>query len=377
MVNQPQRKNVSLKSVLAALLDEQNPFPHSYLRHLSDLEHKDLAALESVWPNLSANRRLQLLEDLAEIAQNDTLVMFDNVARMALTDPEARVRAAAVDMLDQDEDPRLAEKLLEMLRDDPAPAVRAEAAAALGPFVYRGELEELDQTLHHRIEDHLLQVLAGNDEKQVRRNALEALGYSGRTEVPDLLRSAYTSGDDEWLVSALSAMGRSADTSWEPDVKRMLRHGNSEVQFEAVRAAGELSLDSTRRILLDLLEEEVQDSEVRSAIIWSLSQIGGEEVRETLENLQEETEDDDEFELLLDALDNLTFTEDVGGFDLFDFDELGKANRPIDDIQSYLDSAGELDEGQDAGNRTTGEGEDEVTKGTGRKRHPPKNSSKD
>ena len=376
MVNQPQRKNVSLKKVLAALLDETTPLPHSYLRHLSDLEPLDLAALESVWPNVPTSRRVELLEELSEMAQNDTLVMFDSVARMALTDSDPRVRATAVGMLDQDEDPALAEKLLLMLHDDPVAAVRAEAASALGMFVYRGELEELDEELHHRIEDHLLRVTGGEDEKQVRRNALEALGFSGRSEVPDLLRSAYTSGDNEWLISALFAMGRSADQSWEADIKRMLRHGNGDVQFEAVRAAGELGLESTRRILLDLLEDEVQEFEVRAAVIWSLSQIGGDEVRETLETLQDETDDDDEFELLSDALDNLTFTEDIGGFDLFDFHELGEANRPIDDIEAYLSSA-DLEEDDGDSNRTGGEGEDEVTKNGGRKRHRPSKPGKD
>ena len=63
---------------------------------------------------------------------------------------------------------------------------------------------------------------------------------------------------------------------------------------------------------LGALEEEAQDSEIRAAIFWSLSKIGGEEVRETLETILEETEDEEEVEILEEALDNLSFTEDVG-----------------------------------------------------------------
>ena len=73
-------------------------------------------------------------------------------------------------------------------------------------------------------------------------------------------------------------------------------------------------------MLLDLLEEEAQDPELRYATIWSLSQIGGEQVRETLEELLEETEDEEEAEWLENALDNLTLTETGQNMNLLDID---------------------------------------------------------
>ncbi len=60
-----------------------------------------------------------------------------------------------------------------------------------------------------------------------------------------------------------------------------------------------------------MLEEGVEDDEVRMAVIWALSKIGGEDVRETLEQLMEETDDEDEAELIEEAIDNLFFTERV------------------------------------------------------------------
>jgi hypothetical protein len=67
-----------------------------------------------------------------------------------------------------------------------------------------------------------------------------------------------------------------------------------------------------------LAEEEEPD--ITSAVIWSLSQIGGEDVRTYLENLLDQTDDDDQIEFLEDALDNLAFTEDLDRFDLLAFD---------------------------------------------------------
>jgi hypothetical protein len=72
-----------------------------------------------------------------------------------------------------------------------------------------------------------------------------------------------------------------------------------------------------------MLEEE-DDEDVMSAVIWSLSQIGGEDVATYLEAVLAETEDDDLIDFLEEALDNLAFTEDLNRFDLLavDPDEL-------------------------------------------------------
>ncbi len=338
-MNRPQKKNVPLEQVPAALLDEQNVFPPAYLHQFSDLEGANLEALRSVWPQVKAHRRLALLEDLEDLAEADTLVSFDNVARMALQDPDPRVRAVAIRLLWEDEDPRLTPIFIQMMEHDEDAGVRAAAAAALGLFVYQGEVEEIPAETLHQVEESLLRVLGdlapgkagpgapvstGPDESLVRRRALESLGYSGRKEVPGLIQAAYDSTDTDWTASALFAMGRSADEAWASDVLRMLRYPKANVQIEAVRAAGALALERARRTLLDLLDEEAQDSELRAAIFWSLSQIGGEEVRETLETILEETEDDEEAEIIEDALDNLSFTEDTGLYGLFDFADAGK-----------------------------------------------------
>lgn len=380
MVSHPQKKNVSIQQVLTALLDDQNPFPPAYLRHFSDLEGKDLSALRSVWQQVSTIRRVNLLEDLEDLADADTLVDFEAIARLALTDPDPRARTVALRLLWEEEDPRLAKPFIEMMNQDADTNVRAAAASALGKLVYLGELEEIPEEVLHQVESALLNTAEGSDDDLVRRRALEALGFSGRKEVPALIRRAYDSTDADWRSSALFAMGRSADTSWEPEVKRMLRSPKANVQLEAVRAAGELGLESTRRILLDLLEEEAQDSEIRAAVIWSLSQVGGEEVRDTLEELMEESEDEEDLELLENALDNLTFTEDIGMHGLFDFAQLGQANEEIEDIEAYLNAIQEDDTPWDEspkGDLPGGESSDitKSSKSTSRHRH--KKSPKD
>lgn len=329
MSSRPNKKNVSIQQVLTALLDTSTPFPPTYLHQFSDLEGSNLEALRSIWPQINPQRRYNLLEDLEELAEADTLVSFDNVARLGLDDPDPRVRTVAVRLLWEDEDPRLVPVFLRILQQDANIDARAAAATALGLFIYLGELEELDEKILHQVEDRLIEVMRGSDDTLVRRRALESLGFSGRDEVAPLIRQAYDSGDPDWMSSALFAMGRSADQVWVPEIKRTLRHPKANVQLEAVRAAGELAIETARRTLLDMLEEEAQDSEVRPAVIWSLSQIGGEEVRETLEQILEETDDEEEMDLVEKALDNLTFTEDMDMFSMLDFPGLGQVDREI------------------------------------------------
>ena len=153
----------------------------------------------------------------------------------------------------------------------------------------------------------------------VRRRALESLGYSGREEVVPLIEAAYHEKNPDWVVSALFAMGRSSDDRWKKQVLSQLRAPDEDIRSEAIHAAGELELASARPVLLDLLEDE-EDLELRRELIWALSKIGGEGVRDRLEELLDAETDDEEAEFIEEALDNLFFTEDMAELDMFDVD---------------------------------------------------------
>jgi HEAT repeat protein len=95
----------------------------------------------------------------------------------------------------------------------------------------------------------------------------------------------------------------------------MMLSEDSHVRLEAVKTAGTLMLPAARLPLLRMLDEE-DDSTILSAVIWSLSQVGGEDVRTYLQNLVAQTEDDDEVDFIEEALTNLSFTEDMESLDL-------------------------------------------------------------
>ena len=236
-----------------------------------------------------------------------------------LKDADPQVRIRAIRLLWENEDAKLAPIFIKMMIEDEDPEVRAAAANALGLFVYLGELDKISAELHHRIEDALLAAATKSKEMLVRRRALESLGYSGRAEVIPLIESAYRDKDTDWLVSALFAMGRSSDERWKKQVLSKLHASDEDVRSEAIHAAGELELASARPILLDSLEDE-EDLETRRELIWALAKIGGEGVRSRLEELLEIEEDDEEADFIEEAMDTLSFSEDMAQFDLFGID---------------------------------------------------------
>ena len=310
---------ISFQTVLDALLDGKKDFPRRYLREFSDIRPLELKTLLDIWPRVTLSRKQTLLEDLKALAEADTLVSFDDFGRALLTDPDSIVRTHAIRLLHESEDLKLVPTYLDMLKNDSDATVRREAANVLNLFVDLGELEEIPENIYHQIEDALLASANSEDDARVRRTALESLGYSSRPEVITLIESAYHREDPNWQASALHAMGRSADDRWTDDVLYSLINDDDRIRLAAVQAAGDLAISPARPILLEMLSEE-EEPDVTSAVIWSLSQIGGEDVRTYLENLLDQTDEDDQIQFLEDALDNLAFTEDLARFDLLAFD---------------------------------------------------------
>jgi HEAT repeat protein len=315
---------VPFSEIIKALMDDSKSFPPQYLHRFSDLSEENCQSLNEIWLQVAEQRRINLLEDLEDLLESDTTVLFDEIGQMALKDPNPKVRASAIRLLVENARESLARTFIKIAINDPDEFVRAAATSALGQYVYEGEMEEIQKETKEKVENFLLLTLAGSDATLVRRRALEAISFSSRDEVPSLIEKAFQSKDISWQISALFAMGRSMDNArWEKAVLENIPSPDSEISFEAVRAAGEMELQSARTLLMEMLKDyEELDDDVRGAVIWSLSQIGGEGVRKKLEELAGELDDDEEIEYIEEALENLEFTEDLSLAGMFDLEML-------------------------------------------------------
>ncbi|MCX6058617.1 MAG: HEAT repeat domain-containing protein [Chloroflexi bacterium] len=313
-------ETISFQSVLDHLLDSKKEIPQTHLKLYSDLDSKSLRLFLDVWPSVKPTRKLLLLDELLTHFDSDNIVSYEGIGRGLINDPDGEVRARAIRLLSESDDPQLVGTLTEILLNDTDLAPRMEAALLIGEFILLGELEAIKEDLQRKSEDALISIIKSEENPTLRKRALEALGYSSRPEIATLIESAFERADPAWVATALLAMGRSHDERWSENVVSMVLDEDPLIRFAAVQAAGELNIEDAGPILLKILEDEEEDDDVVTAAIWSLSQIGGDDARIYLVNLIEQTEDEDLVEYLEDALENLDFMEELNKFDLLALD---------------------------------------------------------
>jgi HEAT repeat protein len=206
-----------------------------------------------------------------------------------------------------------------LLQSDPSPLVRAEAAHALGRFVLASELDEIDSHLGILAEEALMAALLNEGESlSVQCRVLESIAFSGETGIRDLIEDAYYSAYEEMQISAVVAMGRSADTRWRATVQTELQSDSPEVRAAAAKACGELENQDALDEMIELLDDPEQM--VRLAVVAALGQIGGKQASKALENLLLLDEEFPEYAAAQDALEELSF---LSGLDLPLLDDAG------------------------------------------------------
>jgi HEAT repeat protein len=341
---------LSFQTLIDALLDKETPLNPRYLYRLSDLEGEDLTLFLQTWPQMPLWRQQALMEDLHELGAVDDLLSFENIGRNFVADEDSQVRLLAVQILWEFEERELVPIYLQLLKSDPAAEVRAASATGLGRFVYFGEIDRLPGEVLEEIEDCLLNAFHHDQAILVQSRALESVGYSNRSEVPKIIENAFASGDRILMTSALIAMGRSMDSRWESTILSMLNNTLPDLRAESARAAGEIEIEKAVPTLIELTTDSEEN--VRSAAIWSLSQIGGERARYSLQKLFQEADNDQEVDFLESALDNITFTDGMQPFSLFDIPEDDSEDELLEMLISQESSSESDGNGSDRANRS-------------------------
>lgn len=312
----------TLGLLLEEMADEERILSISHLYALSGLEKADLERVRRAWPTLPPDQRQSVMRHLVDISEANFEVDFGSIFRLGLTDAEPLVRAAAVDGLWEEDDVKLVPTLIDLMQNDAAEVVRAAAAVALGHFVLAGELEEIPADRLEEIVESLREVIEdGSETVDVRRRAVEAIGYSSAEGVSELIGDAYSDADESMRISAVFAMGRSADLKWADLVLTETESPNPEMRFEASRACGEMQNPGAVPALARLIDDP--DDQVREAAVWALGQIGGNEPRRLLTAILDD-EDSDLHEAAEAALEELEFMSggdlDFSLLEIFDDD---------------------------------------------------------
>ncbi len=295
-----------------SLEDHRMPTPHD-LKYLSGLLDADIHRLTTLWPALPSSVRHDLVNSLTDMTEADFEMDFSALFRIALRDADPEIRATAIEGLMGDEDVRLVAQFCKILTDDAAITPRVKAAQALGQFILLGELQKIRPRPFDMARHALHQAYHNPAEPlEVKRRALESLAYTALDGVGDMIAGAYAHSETKMQISAVFAMGRSADKRWADIVRRELTSSWPEMRYEAARSCGELELREAVPDLLELLEDV--DTEVQQVTLWALGQIGGDLARSALARYSR-SEDEALSQAAREALDELEFFHgDLGSF---------------------------------------------------------------
>ncbi len=288
------------------------------LYRLSDLAGENLALFESRWPEVSGDRRHEIARHLADISEDNFVVDFQPVFVCCQKDVDARVRVAGLDGVWDSTTTSLVGPILEMVKSDPSEEVRVAAASALAHYVLLAEWGQLPRA----VSGPIVAALLAEYEKEetgnaVKRASLEALSVAQHPRVASLIEDAYESDEHEMQLTAVFAMGGSADTKWVPILIEEMSSYDSEMRLEAVRAAGALNDKSLVPEIANLLVDE--DMAVAMAAVGALGQLGGEEASAILMRISEDPDYEEMREAIDDALEEVEWIS--GNFDVLSLDD--------------------------------------------------------
>ncbi|MCJ7548678.1 MAG: HEAT repeat domain-containing protein [Anaerolineae bacterium] len=347
--NEPDDRADEQEKALWQALEEDKHMPApDLLLMLSGLPERNNARAGRAWHGLPLEVRLELVRILSRMAIDDYTTDFSAVFRIAMEDVDADIRVDSIAGLDETDDVRLVPAFVEILQDDLSEAVRVAAADGLAKYVLMGELEKIRRTVFSTAVLALREsYLNPSEAPPVRRHALMATAYTEEYGVPELIAGAYKDADEAMRISAIVAMGRSANEEWGRIVRRELSSPIPDMRLGATRAAGELQLEVAIDEIVDLADDV--DQRVRAAALWALGQIGGEVAHRTLAKY---TSDEDET-LRTAAEDALQQLEFFSG-DLSDL--LGPPGGPDDEADTLWHVPGLIN--QDNDDEVQGDDED-------------------
>ncbi len=306
-------------TLLDALREEKVQVPDEDLAALSDLNSEKLEQFLLTWEEMNVDRRQQVIKALGVLADEHIELTFERIHRRLLSDPDPVIRETAISNLWECEDPSLVPDLVKSLQTDSAPQVRAAASRALGAFMLLAELSDFPEELHTSLHNALMDAMDDTESDEIPLSSLESLGYSSSKEVEQLIADANQRPEEAWQKAAIVAMGRSANTRWEPEVVQALNSPSPSVRAEATKAAGELELRSSVPVLIEALDDV--DLDVRRNAIWSLGQIGGKAASRALRSLSEEDMDSETMLILEESLDHLVFVQGARKFIMLQLDD--------------------------------------------------------
>ena len=177
--------------------------------------------------------------------------------------------------------------------------LRARAAISLGPVLEQADIDGFEDPDDVPITEHTFRNILDSMEKlyldnsvpkEVRRRILEASVRAPETWHQDAIRNAYSSGDKEWMLTAVFSMRWVR--GFDDQILLALKSVDPEIHYEAVNAASNWELDAAWSHIVELVNDAHTPKPLLLAAIGAVSSIRPAEAREILVDLADS--DDEE-----------------------------------------------------------------------------------
>ncbi len=228
-----------------------------------------------------------------------------------LRSPDPALRRSAVEVAADIMDDEIAGSVLKILESDPDEELRGLSAIALGPALEEccdeADWDEsmvdapLGMARYREIEDRLESLYHdASNPKMVRRRALEAAIRSPQPWQEGTVRSAYDGDDAEWRATAVFCMAYLPE--FDDEILAALGSDDSDVELEAVRAAGQRGIEKAGSELYDRAASETTERAIRLAAIEGLATVHPPGAQELLTSLHQ-SDDEEIAEVAEEALE--------------------------------------------------------------------------
>ena len=170
--------------------------------------------------------------------------------------------------------------------------LRAKAAIALGPVLEQADTDgfedpedvPISRRTFRNIQDVLQKLYFDNSiPKEVRRRILEASVRAPESWHQSAIRAAYSSGDKDWMLTAVFAMGRVR--GFDDQILEALKSADPEIHYEAVEAAGTWGLAAAWSHIVALVHDSATPKPLLLAAISAVASIRPAEARRILVDL--------------------------------------------------------------------------------------------
>jgi HEAT repeat protein len=203
---------------------------------------------ESVEQLLNSEDFVDRLRAVNQLRQLEPAIAY-NLIQIAIGDKNVRVRYAAVSQMSTLGTQNLSnalEVLLDSLRNDPEPDVKAAAADALGALKLTEALEDLQQ-LYNNTSEWLIQL-----------SIVAALGEMGDPKAFPILEKALNSEHELIQTMAIGALGELGDKRAIPLLLPYASNADWQIRYRVAQALVRLGGEESEAALKILAKDEVE-----------------------------------------------------------------------------------------------------------------------